>query len=291
MVYTMCREDINYTCLRYKKCGPLSVYSGVTIANENTSIAGSPSVGLDQPADIIVDKPTPGVILASDASKGQVVRFYDRTSITNNGSVVVRTWTSGYSLNNPYVPKIVAGVGSAGNPLNSPYFDNHRILKYAPNATNGIVIAGNGSSGNGSMSLNYPCDSYLDEQNSWLYVADVFNNRIQRFSLNASLPLIGTTVAGNNGYGSGSDQLKWPYGVWVSSKTGAVYIADSWNNRIQRWDVGATSGVTIAGNPNGVAGNNATMLNNPYRITANANETFLYITDTWNKRIQRFPLI
>ncbi len=82
-----------------------------------------------------------------------------------------------------------------------------------------------------------------------------------------------------------------PFGVWVSNKTEAIYIADGNNNRIQRWSQGATTGVTIAGDPNGTSGTNATMLTTPCRLTANTNETLLYVSDTINFRMQRFQLI
>ena len=203
------------------------------------------------------------------------------------------------------VPKIVAGTGSGGNSLNNPSavrgdshgnmiildFLNNRVLKYAPNSTSGYIIAGTGSAGSDPMSLNNPSAMHLDAYNSLLYVVDTSNHRVQRYFLNDSIPMVGTTVAGNNSAGSGSNQLRSPYGIWVSNKTGAIYIADTMNNRIQRCKVGATSGVTVAGSPTGVAGSNSTMLNSPYRVTADANETYLYVSDTSNKRIQRFQLI
>jgi sugar lactone lactonase YvrE len=98
-------------------------------------------------------------------------------------------------------------------------------------------------------------------------------------------------VAGGNGAGSASNQLNHPNYIRLSNKTGAMYIVDYGNNRIQRWQQGATSGVTIAGNPYGHAGSNATMLSYPIGLAINANETQMYVTDATNSRIQRFQLI
>lgn len=318
----------------------LSVLSGLTIADQNTVIVGSSTVGIGLPQEIIPDVPSPGFILLVDGLRNLVARLSDANSSSNNNSVVARNWTGGNQLLNPYnmfldtnrgnnlyvsdsgahrvvlftgmqstspPPKIVAGMGSAGsatNQLNTPCgvaidrqgnmivsdYGNHRVMLYAPNSTVGTIIAGTGTANSDSLSLRNPSSSFLDENNSLLYIADVFNHRIQRFSLNASLPLVGTTVAGGNGAGSGSHQLNTPYGVWVSTK-GFIYIADSNNHRIQRWRPGDTSGVTIAGDPNGNFGANATMLRNPYRLTANANETLLYVSDGINRRVQRFQLI
>ena len=168
---------------------------------------------------------------------------------------------------------------------------NHRILRWAPNATIGVVIAGTGTTDSSSMGLNRPRGIFLDEENSLLYVADMFNNRIQAYYLNGTPPYNGTTVAGGNGAGSGSHQLDRPNSVWVSKKTGAIYITEANNHRIQRWNQGASSGVTVAGSPFGSSGSNATMLYVPHGLAINANETRMYVTDGGNGRVQRFDLI
>jgi sugar lactone lactonase YvrE len=207
------------------------------------------------------------------------------------------------------LPTIVAGVngiyGAGTNQLNNPtdiavdsndnlYIvdtNNHRVMLWPPNSTSGTVIAGLGVAGSDSFSLNSPQGIFLDENNSYIYISDTGNNRIQRFSLLGGSPNNGTTVAGGNGPGSSNTQLNSPYSVYLSTKTQAIYIADTYNSRIQRWNQGDPSGVTIAGNPNGNLGNNADMFALPYGIAVNDEETFLYVADTGNSRIQRFPLV
>jgi DNA-binding beta-propeller fold protein YncE len=109
----------------------------------------------------------------------------------------------------------------------------------------------------------------------------------QRYQL--GITTNGTTIAGGNGIGSGSDQLNQPYGVCVSSKTGDIYIADNQNHRIQRWSPGAITGVTIIG-ITGVNGISATMLYSPSSVALSKNETYLYVSDMDNHRVQRFNL-
>lgn len=46
-------------------------------------------------------------------------------------------------------------------------------------------------------------------------------------------------VAGGNGPGFDADQLWGPLGLTVDDD-GAIYVADSWNRRVVRWDPGAT---------------------------------------------------
>ena len=165
----------------------------------------------------------------------------------------------------------------------------HRVIKWSQNATSGILVAGSpGVSGNNSQMLNGPYGLHLGENNSYLYVADTGNHRIQRYSLGSSAN--GTTVAGGNGAGSNSNQLNGPHGVYVSKNNGDIYIADRANHRIQRWSPGASTGVTIAG-VTGMNGVDATMLNSPVGVIMNMNETFLYVSDRENNRTQRYRLI
>jgi sugar lactone lactonase YvrE len=136
--------------------------------------------------------------------------------------------------------------------------------------------------------LYQPYGLALDESNSFLYVVDRYNNRIQRFVLGGSG--IGVTVAGGNGQGSAANQLSNPAGICLSRLDGSLYIADDSNNRIQKWVQNATSGTTIAGSPNGISGSTPYLLNSPFGVAIDDEENYLYVSDIVNNRIQRFPL-
>ena len=207
------------------------------------------------------------------------------------------------------LPRVVAGTfnntGLGLHVLNVPYGiyvdsrrnvivvskDQHRIMFWPPNSTNGTVIAGLSAPSNTSMGLYDPSGIVVDEDTWFLYVADANNHRIQRFSLNDTWPCNGTTVAGGNGPGIGRHQLNYPTHVTISKKTKALYIVDYGNHRIQRWQQGATQGFTIAGDPNGNPGSNPTQLRYPIGMALNTNETHIYVTDRFNYRIQRFQII
>ena len=215
---------------------------------------------------------------------------------------------SGMQSINP-LPQVILGIsgssGSGAYELGTPIgiaVDNQSriyvsdkylqyVMRWSPNATHGVIIAGNGTAGGNASQLSGPGFLYLDEVNSWLYVADMNNNRIQRYSLNGSFPAIGVTVAGGNGQGYGRNQLYHPYSFWVSRRTNTIYIADYYNGRIQRWKQGDTKGVTVAGSVDGSPGSDATSLLYPSGVTLNANETFMYVTDSSNSRIQRFRVL
>ena len=77
----------------------------------------------------------------------------------------------------------------------------------------------------------------------------------------------------------------------VSKKTGAIYIADTGNHRIQRWYIGDLQGVTIAGDPTGISGTDSAHLSSPRNVALSTDEKQLFVSDTGNSRIQVFELV
>jgi DNA-binding beta-propeller fold protein YncE len=200
-----------------------------------------------------------------------------------------RSMTGNCSLNRLCDP-IVVIVDSAGNVYIGSLFC-HSVTRWAPNANVSTLIAGSplGQPGSDSQSLWYPHGLALDEPNSFLYVADHGNQRIQRFLLGGSG--IGVTVAGGNGLGTAPNQLNGPTKMYLSKIDGSLYIADYYNSRVQKWMMNnSSSGVTVAGSPSGATGRTVFLMNLVYAISFDANETQLYVSDTFNGRVQRFDL-
>jgi hypothetical protein len=254
---------------------------------QNMSVVATewaPGQPLCLPYDVFVDSRNGSNLYVTNYCVAIVVLYANMQSVNPLPQIVA---TGG--LNAPWG----VAVDSHYNVIVASYMNSH-IMFFPPGSANGTVNAtvmiGLGFPDNSSMGLNLPGGILLDEPNSYLYVADVMNNRIQRYSLNSTWPCNGTTVAGGNGPGNYSNQLNQPNYVRIS-KTGAMYIADTNNNRIQRWQLGATEGVTIAGDPGGNAGSSATTLNSPAGVALSANETQIYVTDANNNRVQRFQLI
>ncbi|CAF2940314.1 unnamed protein product [Rotaria sp. Silwood2] len=164
---------------------------------------------------------------------------------------------------------------------------NYRVVKLFKNKTNPITIAGiNGVSGNtlntSTIGLSY---GLFVDSNENLFVSDTNNNRVVRYSSNSSSGMPGLVVDGNGTEGSSASQLSSPYGVYVNA-VGTLYVADSGNSRIQRWNKGASFGVTVAGTE--VSGNSLSQLSYPMGIVVDSNE-YMYIVDTGNNRILRWP--
>lgn len=146
---------------------------------------------------------------------------------------------------------------------------NDRIQWWLPGATTGITVAGGQGFGSNASQLDGARDVYLNAANQ-LLVLDTGNLRLQQFN-RSSTSMIGTTVmtnlplscrnmfmetttntlyisdmhnhrvlrmpsavvvAGGNGFGSQSNQLYFPAGLYVTP-TGVIYVADPFNDRVQ----------------------------------------------------------
>jgi hypothetical protein len=190
--------------------------------------AGDSDNLLDSPRAIAFDS-NPDIFYISDANNNRIMR---------------------YTLNST-VSTLVAGGNGAGNnntQLNSPrglHYDSrtnslfianpgaNNVVRWVIGDSNWTLVAGdiNGSSGNGSMTLNNPWDVTLDPIGN-VYVADRYNNRIQFFLAGQ---LNGTTIAGVTGVsGGGSQYLDEPLGVALDNQLN-LYVADANNDRVQKF--------------------------------------------------------
>jgi tripartite motif-containing protein 71 len=142
---------------------------------------------------------------------------------------------------------IVAGTGingSASNMLNQPVgifvdinFDlyvadhrNHRIQLFPLGQSNGITVAGNGSSTT-TIILNLPTGVVLDTD-KYLFIADQNNHRIVGSGSNGFRCLVGCPGSS----GTASNQLSSPRTLSFDS-AGNMFVIDRYNDRIQKFSV------------------------------------------------------
>lgn len=129
-----------------------------------------------------------------------------------------------------------------------------------------------------------------------LYVVDYSNHRIQRFSpgkrLDWNAPQItchalagsfsGVTVAGITGVASGSrSTLYYPTSISVT-RNGTMFIMDTSNYRVIRWDVGEPQGLIVAGGQGGGAAFN--QIGASYELFVD-NQYNVYVSENSNHRI------
>ena len=96
----------------------------------------------------------------------------------------------------------------------------------------------------------------------------------------------GVTVAGTGAASALAGHLYNPYHVTIDSSN-TMYIADTTNNRIQKYVTNAFIATTVAGQANGVLGNATRDLSGPTFVLLDSNHNF-YVSDTGNHRIQFF---
>ena len=120
------------------------------------------------------------------------------------------------------------------------------------------IVAGTGSAGSASNMLN-SSNSIFVTTSLDLYVADCYNDRIQRFR---SGKLNATTVAGNGSSNGTSISLHQPRGV-VLDGDGYLFITDSGNHRIVGEDANGFR-CLVGCNGSGSASN---QLNSPFTMT------------------------
>lgn len=139
---------------------------------------------------------------------------------------------------------------------------NHRIQKFS---SSGAYITQWGSYGTGNGQFNGPTGIAVDISGSAVYVADSNNSRIQKFDLSGGY----ITQWGSVGTGNGQFQfddlvngLQGPEGSIAVDSTGAVYVVDNLNHRVQKFTSTGTYitqwGSTGSGNgqflyPSGIA--------------------------------------
>ena len=222
--------------------------------------------------------------------------------LTGNAAYEV-DYTADYSSKGEFNISTVAGGNGAGvannqfNFASGLYVDllgnvyvadlyNHRVQKWAKGATFGITVAGGNGAGDAANQLNMPHGIFVDTSGN-LYIADSKNHRIQKWESGATQ---GATVAGGNGIGVAShdinvfNKLNNPQGVFVTDD-GNVYVADTDNNRIQKWTPGATSGIRVAGG--GEGGVNHNLLARPNNVFVTPARD-IYVADSENSRIQKW---
>ncbi|CAM4813762.1 unnamed protein product [Rotaria magnacalcarata] len=98
----------------------------------------------------------------------------------------------------------------------------------------------------------------------------------------------GITVAGGHGRGNATNQLSYPYGLFIDDDDEAMIITDYNNHRIVKWKIGEKNGHVVAGG-NG-QGDRLHQLSYPTDALVDKNTDSLIICDQGNKRVLQWFL-
>ena len=195
---------------------------------------GTGAGDLSSPSGVSVD--SSGNIWVADLGNNRVEEFSSTGTFiktfgfgVSNGKAEFEVCTSGCQ----------AGLaGSGSGQFNSPSeiafsggdvyvtdYNNDRVEVFNEK---GEYLRAFGSLGSGDGQFSHPYGIATEPSTGNLYVADEGNHRVQEFTSG------GTFVASFGSEGSGNGQFSDPDGVAVSS-SGAVYVGDAANDRIEAW--------------------------------------------------------
>jgi PKD repeat protein len=159
---------------------------------------------------------------------------------------------------------------------------NNRIQEFS---STGTFLTAWGLRGSGDGEFEEPRGIVVDAE-GYVYVTDHYNNRIQKFDAN------GTFITTWGSEPPGDSEFFYPEGVAIDD-AGNVYVVDTNNHRIQKFDANGTFITTW-----GHEGSPSLPGEIPV-IEANGNfsfptgvaidgESFVYVADSGNNRIQKF---
>jgi hypothetical protein len=117
-----------------------------------------------------------------------------------------------------------------------------------------------------------------------VYVQDVGDNRVQRFAAD------GTFISTFGGPGGGDGEFAFNGSasqIAVDQSDGSVYVADTGNNRIQKFSAGGVFQFKI-GTADGSAAAGDGEFNGPSGVAVDPTTQDLFVADTFNARVQRF---
>ncbi|CAF4646845.1 unnamed protein product [Rotaria sp. Silwood1] len=81
--------------------------------------------------------------------------------------------------------------------------------------------------------------------------------------------------------------FKKPLAVYIGAND-SIYVCDKDGHNIEEWDQCSSSGVVVAGSNTSASGSTSILFNHPEDVTFDKNG-YMYVPDTDNDRVQRFP--
>lgn len=245
---------------------------GITVAGGNGASAKCNDNQLFWPKSVcVINDGDQKSIIVADSADNRIVRWDLNGSKV--GTIVAGRNTSGGTLKDLNEPTHVM-YDRKTNSLIIADSRNQRVVQWPYNcgATEGVVLI-----------ENIGCQSLFLDVHRYLYVSDIHTQSVRRYLLDQVKTDKGTIVAGGNGKGSELNQFDDPWSIFVDENQ-TIYVSDSRNHRVMKWDKGAKQGVIVAGR--GGSGSELTQLLWPQGIFVD-DSGVIYLADCGNHRILR----
>jgi DNA-binding beta-propeller fold protein YncE len=142
-----------------------------------------------------------------------------------------------------------------------------------------MTIVGRYGAGSAINQISFVYSMAVDRTRELFYLSDSQNHRILKLNLtdNSMQLVVGTGIAASNNV-----SLNFPLGITVDEITGSLYVADSGNNRVQKFHLNSIEGITIAGGI--IYGQNLSQLYLPSGVGIDSTGN-VYVADSGNHRI------
>ncbi|CAF1418424.1 unnamed protein product [Adineta steineri] len=223
-------------------------FNGITFANQ--SIVGQ------YPIAIFVS--TNNTIYVANKEASRILMWHEET--VNPTKIISGSFTGPRSL----------FVTSNGDIYTDDGVKNGRVQKWIADTDTFVTV----------MNVSSRCYSLFVDINDTLYCSMPDYNQVVKRSLNASVTASNRIAAGTGVYGSASNQVGGPRGIFVDVNLD-LYVTDCLNDRVQLFQSGESNGSTVAGRG---SLNPTIILDCPSGLILDA-QKYLFIVDNNNHRI------
>ena len=166
--------------------------------------------------------------------------------------IFINTNNTWYVVDESY-NSILSGIGGSAIPTPNGYgghcifvTDKSDVYTYDDVNTRVTMRSVNDTNSSSVMIIGERCDDLYVTMNNTLYCSIGGMDQVVTKSLNDPTNTL-SIVAGTGCAGSESDKLIHPVGIFVTLNL-SLYVADCYNNRIQRFHSGQANAMTMAGN-------------------------------------------